>query len=114
MRPPVTTRQRSGHNRAVRGLTPIIGVRAVRTPDACVTAVTEGLQAPFGSADRWPMTPLSPVDAMSLLFARPEVDLELDGGGLLRVTRMTLEGDRAVVTAPRLSVATAMTLTGRV
>lgn len=60
------------------------------------------------------MTPLSPVDAMSLLFARPEAELELDGGGLLRVTRMSVDGERAVVTAPRLSVATGMTLTGRV
>jgi hypothetical protein len=60
------------------------------------------------------MTPLSPVDAMSLLFSRPDAELELDGGGLLRVSRMTLEEDRAIVTAPRLSVATGMTLTGRV
>ncbi|HEY0389423.1 MAG TPA: PilZ domain-containing protein [Gaiellales bacterium] len=60
------------------------------------------------------MTPLSPVDAMSLLFSRPESELELDGGGVLRVTLMTLDGERAVVTAPRLSVATGMTLTGRV
>jgi hypothetical protein len=51
---------------------------------------------------------------MSLLFARPEAELELDGGGLLRVSLMTLDGEHAVVTAARLSVATGMTLTGRV
>jgi hypothetical protein len=60
------------------------------------------------------MTPLSPVDAMSLLFAQPEVELEVDGGGLLRVHRIGLEHERVTVTAPRLSVATGMTLTGRV
>jgi PilZ domain-containing protein len=60
------------------------------------------------------MTPLSPVDAMSLLFARPQAELELGGGGILRVALMTLDGDRAVVTAPRLSVSTGMSLTGRV
>jgi hypothetical protein len=65
-------------------------------------------------ADIGAMTPLSPVDAMSLLFGRQTVELELDGGGLLRVSVMTLEGERVVVTAPRLSVATGMALTGRV
>jgi hypothetical protein len=60
------------------------------------------------------MTPLSPVEAMSLLFGRQNLELELDGGGLLRVHVMTLDGERVVVTAPRLSVATGMTLTGRV
>jgi PilZ domain len=60
------------------------------------------------------MTPLSPVDAMSLLFNRPEAELELAGGGLLRVSLKSLDGERAVVTAPRLSVATGMSLTGRV
>jgi hypothetical protein len=60
------------------------------------------------------MTPLSPVDALSLLLARNEAELELGGGGLLRVSLMTLDGERAVVTAPRLSVATGMSLTGRV
>jgi hypothetical protein len=72
------------------------------------------LQPVTESADSWPMTPLSPVDAMSLLFARPEAELELDGGGLLRVSLMNLDGERAVVTAARLSVATGMSLTGRV
>ena len=60
------------------------------------------------------MTPLSPVDAMSLLFGRDEVELELDGGGLLRVNVITLDHEHVTVTAPRLSVATGMTPTGRV
>ena len=51
---------------------------------------------------------------MSLLFNRPDVELELDGGGILRIHLISLEGERATVTAPRLSVATGMTLTGRV
>lgn len=57
---------------------------------------------------------LSPTDAMSLLFNKPDVELELDGGGILRIHLISLEGERATVTAPRLSVATGMTLTGRV
>ena len=57
---------------------------------------------------------LSPADAMSLLFNRPDVELELDGGGILRIHLISLEGERATVTAPRLSVASGMTLTGRV
>ena len=64
-------------------------------------------------ADTGTMT-LSPADAMSLLFNRPDVELELDGGGILRIHLISLEGERATVTAPRLSVATGMTLTGRV
>jgi hypothetical protein len=35
-------------------------------------------------ADTGTMT-LSPTDAMSLLFNRPDVELELDGGGILRI-----------------------------
>ena len=57
---------------------------------------------------------LSPTDAMSLLFNKRDVELELDGGGILRMHLISLEGERATVTAPRLSVATGMTLTGRV
>lgn len=60
------------------------------------------------------MTPLSPTDAADLLFAQPEVELELSGGGILRVHRLTVENDRATATAPRLSVATGMSLTGRI
>src|SRR2546423_13758422 len=57
---------------------------------------------------------LSPTDAMSLLFTKRDVELELHGGGILRIHLISLEGERATVTAPRLSVATGMTLTGRV
>src|SRR5690348_15796447 len=57
---------------------------------------------------------LSPIDAMSLLFTKRDVELELHGGGILRIHLISLEGERATVTAPRLSVATGMTLTGRV
>jgi hypothetical protein len=64
-------------------------------------------------ADTGTMT-LSPADAMSLLFNRPDVELEVDGGGMLRIHLLSFEGERATVTAPRLSVATGMTLTGRV
>jgi hypothetical protein len=60
------------------------------------------------------MTPLSIEDAAGLLFAPDEVELELNGGGLLRINPLTLEGDRATATAPRLSVATGMDLTGRI
>jgi hypothetical protein len=72
------------------------------------------LQIRAFAVDIGAMTPLSPVDAMSLLFGRQNLELELDGGGLLRVSVMTLDVERVVVTAPRLSVATGMTLTGRV
>ena len=60
------------------------------------------------------MTPLSLSEAVSLLFARKEVDLEVDGGGLLRVEVTARDGEHVIVTAPRLSVATGMRLTGRV
>jgi hypothetical protein len=82
--------------------------------DAREAVVQIALQPTPDPADSSGMTPLSPVDAMSLLFARREADLELDGGGLLRVALVTLDGERAVATAPRLSVATGMALTGRV
>jgi len=60
------------------------------------------------------MTPLSPTEAVSILFARPEVDLEVDGGGLLHVQLLNHDTQHITATAPRLSVATGMTLTGRV
>ncbi len=66
------------------------------------------------SADISGMSPLSPVDAVSLLFNTTDVDLELAGGGLLRVHKILVEGETVTVTAPRLSVATGMILTGRV
>jgi hypothetical protein len=65
-------------------------------------------------ADNAGMTPLTFQEAADLLFAQPEVELELNGGGLLRVRRLAVEGDRATATAPRLSVATGMSLTGRI
>ena len=60
------------------------------------------------------MSPLSPVDAVSLLFNHPTVELELAGGGLLRVHTLLVDGEAITATAPRLSVATGMMLTGRV
>jgi PilZ domain len=67
-----------------------------------------------GATDICVMSPLSPVDAVSLLFNSPDVELELAGGGLLRVHAILVEGERVTATAPRLSVATGMLLTGRV
>jgi hypothetical protein len=67
-----------------------------------------------GSADIQAMSPLSPVDAVSLLFNTTDVELELAGGGLLRVRTILVEGENVTVSAPRLSVASGMILTGRV
>jgi hypothetical protein len=60
------------------------------------------------------MTPLSLSEAVSLLFSHRDVDLEVDGGGVLRVQVMNHDGAHVTATAPRLSVATGMALTGRV
>jgi PilZ domain len=60
------------------------------------------------------MSPLSPVDAVSLLFNSSDVELELAGGGVLRVHPILVDGESVTATAPRLSVATGMSLTGRV
>ena len=60
------------------------------------------------------MSPLSPVDAVSLLFRTSDVELELAGGGALRVRRILVDGEHVTATAPRLSVATGMVLTGRI
>jgi hypothetical protein len=60
------------------------------------------------------MSPLSPVDAVSLLFNSSDVELELAGGGVLRVHTLLVDGEAVTATAPRLSVATGMILTGRV
>ena len=57
---------------------------------------------------------MSAAEAMSLLFNKPDVELELDGGGILRVRLVTLDGEQVSATAPRLQVATGMTLVGRV
>jgi hypothetical protein len=67
-----------------------------------------------GATDICGMSPLSPVDAVSLLFNSPDVELELAGGGMLRVHAILVEGQKVTATAPRLSVATGMMLTGRV
>src|SRR5437762_1002497 len=63
-----------------------------------------------GATDICVMSPLSPVDAVSLLFNSPDVELELAGGGLLRVHAILVEGERVTATAPRLSVTTARVL----
>jgi hypothetical protein len=60
------------------------------------------------------MTPLSLSEAVSLLFSHRDVDLEVDGGGMLRVQVLNHDGAHVTATAPRLSVATGMALTGRV
>lgn len=79
-----------------------------------VTISTPEVKIRTATADNAGMTPLSFHDAAELLFAQPEVELELTGGGLLRLHRLAVEGDRATATAPRLSVATGMSLTGRI
>jgi hypothetical protein len=60
------------------------------------------------------MTPFSPAEALSLLFAQPDVELEISDGAFIRVHAIRIENDLVVATAPRLSVQTGMTLTGRV
>ncbi len=60
------------------------------------------------------MTPLSATDALSLLFAPGEAELEISAGAFVRAAAVDIAGERARVTAPRLSVATGMKLTGRV
>jgi hypothetical protein len=67
-----------------------------------------------GATDICGMSPLSPVDAVSLLFNSPDVELEVAGGGMLRVHAILVDGQKVTATAPRLSVATGMMLTGRV
>jgi hypothetical protein len=60
------------------------------------------------------MTPLSVSDALSLLFAPGEADLEIASGAFVRAATVAIGEETAKVTAPRLSVATGMQLTGRV
>lgn len=60
------------------------------------------------------MTPFSPAEATGLLFAQPDVELEISDGAFIRVHAIRIEHDLVVATAPRLSVQTGMTLTGRV
>ena len=65
-------------------------------------------------ADRTGMTALSPEDAYSLLLAAGKADLEISAGAYVHVDVQEVNGRRANVTAPRLSVASGMQLTGRV
>jgi PilZ domain-containing protein len=60
------------------------------------------------------MTPLSHSDALSLLFAAGEAELEITAGAFVRTATVLVEAERVKATAPRLSVATGMRLTGRV
>src|SRR4051794_197109 len=60
------------------------------------------------------MTPLSTSDALSLLFASGEAELEITAGAFVRTATVLVDGETAKATAPRLSVATGMRLTGRV
>jgi PilZ domain len=60
------------------------------------------------------MSRLSPSQALSLLFAVPSQELEVEGGGRLSVYATEVAGTRAHATAPRLKVRAGMTLVGRV
>jgi|tagenome__1003787_1003787.scaffolds.fasta_scaffold20986570_5 hypothetical protein len=60
------------------------------------------------------MNPLSPPEALSLLFAAGAADLEISAGAFVRATATEVGSETATATAPRLSVATGMRLTGRV
>ena len=60
------------------------------------------------------MTPLSPEDALALLLAPGEAELEISSGAYVRVRADSVDGRRADATAPRLSVASGMQVTGRV
>ena len=60
------------------------------------------------------MTALTPEDAFSLLLADGSADLEISAGAYVHVDVQEVNGRRATVTAPRLSVASGMQLTGRV
>jgi hypothetical protein len=60
------------------------------------------------------MTQLSSSDALSLLFGPGEAELEIGSGAFVRAATVEIGESTASVTAPRLSVATGMELTGRV
>jgi len=60
------------------------------------------------------MTPFTPAEAVGLLFAQPDVEIEISDGAFIRVHAIRIEHDLVVATAPRLSVQTGMNLTGRV
>jgi hypothetical protein len=60
------------------------------------------------------MTPLSPEDAMALLLNPGEAELEISSGAYVRERAASVDGRRADATAPRLSVASGMQVTGRV
>jgi PilZ domain-containing protein len=61
----------------------------------------------------WGVNPLSTSDAVSLLFGGGGADLEISAGAHVHVDLVRIDGDRVVATAPRLSVASGMRLTGR-
>jgi hypothetical protein len=69
---------------------------------------------PCPPADIAGMTPLSPEDALHQLLAPGEAELEISSGAYVRVRTESVDGRRADATAPRLSVASGMQLTGRV
>ena len=59
------------------------------------------------------MSRLTPSQSLSLFFAVPSQELEIEGGGRLSVYTRDIDGTRARGTAPRLKVRTGMTLIGR-
>ena len=60
------------------------------------------------------MIPLTTETAFARLLAHGEADLEISAGAYVHVHVQEVDGRRATVTAPRLSVASGMHLTGRV
>ena len=60
------------------------------------------------TADTCLMTPFSPAEAVGLLFAQPDVELEISDGAFIRVHAIRIENDLVVATAPRLSVQSGM------
>jgi hypothetical protein len=59
------------------------------------------------------MSRLSPSQSLSLFFAVPSQELEIEGGGRLSVYVRDIDGTRARGTAPRLKVRAGMALIGR-
>jgi hypothetical protein len=57
---------------------------------------------------------MTPEDALALLLAPRDAELEISSGAYVRVRTETIDGRRASATAPRLSVASGMQVTGRV
>src|SRR5690349_1148749 len=59
------------------------------------------------------MSRVSPSQAVSILFATPSQELEVEGGGRLSLYAQSVSGTRVHATAPRLKVARGMSLIGR-